>query len=333
MFQADMVNTMTHLPGPRIIRQEFHHQEDYQMSFYTDLDAGNNAASIFWQFEGQCSNNNVLSSINCGKEKREGRDTQEIIITEQMLQGTDTEIKSVLNNNFIIRNNNPRSAPDPGGTLEFELWSNAWDKNKKQIPRSKWTIGWFPKILHPERYNIDNTTVVKPTRLVFMLCKDSHGKQPYACVNFEQYEELEKRLRTIAPFDLDDIPSPLITHYWSNEDLNTPFNCWYVPFDAVKDLATITRILDVPLEPNQFWNCPMDIQMARCENLLNSFNNPPFDRRVELKKAKSAARAYNKEKGLPSNAPLPHMIAFDPEKLPAWVEKHDTPPEWVKELQ
>lgn len=304
------------------------------MSFNSDLIAGKNAENIFWWFEGQFSNHNILLPLKTGDGKIEGKDVTEAIISEHGLVGAYTEVKALRNNCFVIRDNNPDSAPDPSGTLEFELWSNAWDDNNKLLKRKDWTTGWFPKFLHPERYNTEEVKVVKPTRLVFMLFRDSEGKQPFACINFENYSALEKRLYEIAPFDLNDIPSPLLTDYWKDEKLNTMFNCWYVSFDQVKDLATITRILDVPLEPEEGRRCPLEIQTARCMNLLDSCNNPSFDRRVEFKGAQSAARAYNTDRGLPENAPLKHMTSFDPAKLPWWVKNgQDELPDWFQNIE
>ena len=300
--------------------------------FKIDLQAGKDAENIFWWFEGQFSKYNVLSPLKTGNERITGKDVAEAIISEQGLVGAHTEIKAIRNNYFITRDNNPNSAPDPSGTLEFELFSNAWDENNKLLPRKVWTTGWFPKILHAERYNKRGIKVVKPTRLVFMLCRDSAGKQPYACVNFEDYRELEKRLYEIAPFDLDDIPSPLLRDYWGDESLNTMFNCWYVSFDQVKDLATITRVLDVPLEPEEGKRCPLQIQTERCMNLLKSCNNPSFDRMVEFKKAQSAAKAFSRGRGLPEDAPLKHMTFFDPAKLPPYVEQYGSGelPDWLQ---
>ena len=304
------------------------------MSFHSDEKAGRNAANNFWWFEGEFSKNNILSPRKVENEHIEGKDSMEAVITETGLIGAHTEIKAVLNNNFVKRDNNPRSAPDPSGTLEFELWSNAWNENKRRKDRKEWTTGWFPKMLHPERYNTAGETVVKPTRLVFMLCKDNEGRSPYACINFEEYDKLEKRLYEIAPFDLDDIPSPLLRDYWEDKAKNTMFNCWYVSFDKVKDLATITRILDVPLEPEQRSRCPLPIQTSRCVNLLSSCNNPAFDRSVQFERAQKAARAYNKDRGIPDNAPLQHMTLFDPDKLPPYARQcgADDLPEWLPGL-
>ena len=301
--------------------------------FIDDLKAGENAENIFWWFEGQFSKYNILSPLKTGNSKIAGKDVTEAIISERGLVGAHTEIKAIRNNYFVTRDNNPNSAPDPSGTLEVELFSNAWDENNRLLPRKVWTTGWFPKILHPERYNKGGIKVVKPTRLVFMLCKDYYGMQPYACINFEDFRELEKRLYEIAPFDLDDIPSPMLRDYWKDEALNTMFNCWYVPFDQVKDLATITRILDVPLEPEQGRGCPLQIQAERCMNLLKSCNNPPFDRMVEFRRAQNAAKAYNRERGLPENAPLKHMTLFDLAKLPENVERYglDMLADWLQD--
>lgn len=304
------------------------------MSFITDEEAGRNAANSFWWFEGQLSRENVFSHLKTEDDHITGKDMCETLITEGGLIGAYTEIKAVRNNYFVKRNNNPRSVPDLGGTLEFELWSNAWDQNNHIKPRRLWTVGWFPKMLHPDRYNTNGINAVKPTRLVFMLCLDNKGNYPYACINFENFRALEDRLREIAPFDLDDIPSPQLRSYWKNEQLNTEFNCWYVPFDKVKDLATITRMTDVPLQPGEEWECPIPIQTARCINLLNSCNNPSFDRRVEAQKARAAARAFNREHGLPEDAPLRNFAFFDSEKMPSWAKWGiDELPDWFQDIE
>lgn len=304
------------------------------MGFINDEEAGRNAANSFWWFEGRLSKNNVLSHVKTENKHITGKDMVETIVAEHGLIGSHTEIKAVRNNNFVKRNNNPRSAPDPGGTLEFELWSNAWDENNHIKPRKLWTVGWFPKMLHPERYNTNEIKVEKPTRLVFMLCLDDEGYYPYACINFENFSALEERLREIAPFNLEDIPSPLCMDYWRNENLNTEYNCWYVSFDKVKDLATITRMTDVQVQPEEEWRCPIHIQTARCMNLLNSCNNPSFDRRVEAQKARAAARAYNREHGLPEDAPLRNFAFFDSEKMPSWVKCGiDELPDWFQGIE
>lgn len=289
------------------------------MSFENDVKAGTNAERIFYMFEGRFSRRNILWPTWEAAMHITGKDFQELVIADEGIRTLKTEVKACLSNHFIERNNNPRSAPDPGGTLEFELWSNAWDENKHRIPRERWTAGWFQKILHPERYNVDKKTVEKPSRLVFMLCADSDGLKPYVCVNFEKFDELEDRLRQIAPFSLDDIPSPTLMDKWNDEAMNTPYNSWYVPFDKVKDLATITRILDNPIKPGPAWRCPLHIQYARCENLMNSINNSSFDSRVEVKELMKAAKAHIKELGLPEDAPLPHMVFFDSKKLPEYA--------------
>ena len=303
------------------------------MSFEKDLQAGKNAENNFWWFEGQLSKHNILSPLKTGDGRIEGKDVTEAIISEHGFVGAHTEVKAIRNNYFVTRNNNPDSAPDPSGTLEFELWSNAWDDHNRLSPRKGWTPGWFQKMLHPERFNTKGVTVVKPTRLVFMLCKDAEARKPYACVNFEDYRELEKRLYEIAPFNLDDIPSPLLRNYWNDEKLNTMFNCWYVSFDQVKDLATVTRILDVPLEPEEGRRCPLEIQTARCMNFLTRCNNPPFDRTVEFKRMQNAVRAFNRARGLPENASSKHMTYFDSAKLPPYVEQYGSGelPDWLQD--
>lgn len=298
--------------------------------FNNDLESGKNAERNYWHFIGQVSRNCILTPLRIDKEHIEGKDIQAIRLTENGIQISSTEIKAMLNNHYIIRDNDNL---EPSGTIEFELWSNAWDDNGHLKNRRLWTLGWLIGMLHPEEYNeylSQETSIVTaqaPDELAFMLCKDGEGKKPYACIQFDDFTKLKERLYQIAPFDLDHLISPLHRYdYWANKKLNVPFNTWYVALDKLIDLANITLFEDVPIEVDATRKCPVEIQQAR-KDFLTQNANYKMNRRTEYERAQRAARSFNKDRGLHDNAPLPNMTAFDPDKLPAWIKQYDISPQ------
>ena len=50
--------------------------------------------------------------------------------------------------------------------------------------------------------------------------------------------------------------------------------------------------------------------------------------------AQNAGKAYNRDRGLPDSAKIPHMTHFDPFKLPSRVRQCDSDecPDWVREV-
>lgn len=302
--------------------------------FKTDLAAGNAAENIFWYFSGQLSRNNVISPTRTHKERIEGKDVMSVEIAPKGLRSASTEVKAILKNHYIIRDNDNL---EPSGTLEFELWSNAWDDNGNIKPRRNWTIGWLPAMLHPKEYNErcvhgdKGISVQVPDQLAFMLCSDEHGKKPYACILFDDFNSLKQRLYQIAPFDLDHLVSPMHRYdYWANKNFNVPFNTWYVPLDKLVDLSRITLFEDVPIVVDQQKKkCPINIQNGRKDYLLQH-SSYTINSEEEHEKAKIAGKAFNRDRGLPEDAKIPHMTHFDSSKLPAWVEKKDSLPDWIK---
>lgn len=310
--------------------------------FRSDLSAGNNAENIFWHFAGQLSDINVLSPIRTNQDHIEGRDILSIGITKKGHRWVTTEVKAVLNNTFITRDNDNLFS---SGTLPFELWANAWDEEKNLKPRRNWTIGWLPAMMNPKVYNEyiadkeSSVTVEAPEQLAFMLCDDSQGKKPYACILFPNFKKLKNRLKKIAatqeaPFKLEPLASPQNwLGFWNDKRRNVQFNSWYVPLDELIDLAKITIFSDVPMEINsQSKKCPIRVQNARKDYLIAHASNF-INRKEEYQKAQAAGKAYKRDLGLPEDAPVPHMTYFDSEKLPSSVQRIDNLADWFKEYK
>lgn len=307
--------------------------------FQKDLSAGNNAEKNFQAFAGQISDINILSPVRTDKEHVEGKDIMSIGITKKGHQLIRTEVKAVLNNTFITRDNDNL---EPSGTLPFELWSNAWNEKGKLKSRKKWTIGWLPAMMNPQIYNGYNAdkekdiTVEVPDQLAFMLCDDNQGKKPYACILFPSFEKLKTRLKMIAktqeaPFNLERLSSPMDRFLWNDRRRNVPFNVWQVPLDLLVDLARITIFSDVPiLIDQQSKKCPIRIQNARKDYLIAHGLNI-INRVEEYKKAQAAERAYKRDLGLPEDAPVPIMPYFDSDKLPPSVKRLDNLSDWFGE--
>lgn len=43
----------------------------------------------------------------------------------------------------------------------------------------------------------------------------------------------------------------------------------------------------------------------------------------EIKRAQNAGKTYNRDRGLPDSAKIPHMTHFDTSKLPSWVKQYE----------
>lgn len=302
--------------------------------FDKDIIYGMNAENTFLQFYGQLSRYNVLSPIRKTLDCIEGKDIESIGITDQGIKPVFAEVKALLGNNFIRRDNNNML---PCGTIEFELWSNAWRDDSTVKPRQYWTPGWLQKMIHCDEIreyqmmNGNDTEVCQPDQLAYMLCKDSAGNEPYACVLFDNFEKLKERLFRIAPFDLNNIPSPTRWPSFWNDSINVPFNSWYVALDKIVDLSRITVFEDVTMEPDPKSKCPIEIQKARAAYIKEHASNS-ISIRTETANAQNAGKAYNRDRGLPENAEIPHMTAFDPDKLPPSVLRFDKIPEWWLEM-
>lgn len=306
--------------------------------FRSDLSAGNNAENIFWHFAGQLSDINILSPMRIKQEYIEGKDILAAGMEKKGCRWVSTEVKAVLKNTFITRDNDNLI---PSGTLPFELWSNAWGEDGARKPPRNWTVGWLPAMMNPKVYNEfiageeNNITVEAPDQLAFMLCDDSQGKKPYACILFPNFKKLKNRLKKIAasqeaPFNLERLPSPMDRFFWKDKRRNVPYNVWQVPLDELIDLAKVTIFSDVPMQiDQQKKTCPIRTQNARRDYLI-AHASISINRVEEYLKAQAAGKAYKRFLGIPEDAPIPHMTYFDPEKLPRYV-KQRTCPKWLKE--
>ena len=308
--------------------------------FMNDLSAGNTAENIFWHFAGHFSERNILSSRRTNQEFIEGKDIVSNVITAKGFGFETTEVKAILNNHFITRDNDSLRE---SGTLEFELWSNAWAEDGTIKPRRNWTIGWLPAMMNPKVFNEfmaqedSSVTVVAPDQLAFMLCDDVHGNKPYACILFSSFRKLKNRLKKIAatqeaPFDLEHLVPPVQRlGFWADKRRNVPFNTWYVPLDELIDLAQITLFDDVPIRIDQQKKCPIRIQNSRRDYLIAHSTNS-INRVEEYNRQLVAGKAYNRDRGLSENAEIPHMIYFDSSKLPPSVLRFDRFPDWWKDM-
>jgi len=164
------------------------------------------------------------------------------------------EVKAIGNKTFLTRNNNGSEA---SGTIEFELWSNAWGEegNRRVLKdRSVWTHGWLYGYLHPvdhnadlEQRNIDARTTV-PQTLLYVLFDEN--ERPFATVAFENFSKLVERLKSIAPWKLDPWEVKFGRRRFNTMDNPAKSylldNMWHVPFDMISDLATVTMINQDP---------------------------------------------------------------------------------------
>ena len=179
-----------------------------------------------------------------------------------MKAGSRTEINAVVSGaievktvwGFLFRTNDHGM---PCGTLEFELWSSGNE-------------GWLPKYLHPERYMEDGETpkVVQPAVLVFLLMAYD---MPFGCVAFEDFGALAERLKEYGEEIGVDPENPLMEGAYG-PDAIVEGNMWYVPFDRIADLGTVTMIGDMPgLRPDivigKKVECSTELQKEKFETL------------------------------------------------------------------
>lgn len=160
------------------------------------------------------------------------------------------EIKCIRGKTLLTRDNNDN---EMSGTVEFEMWSNAY--NKKQ--RTAWTHGWMHGYIHPAAHNKElrqygsDARYTVPDMLVYIYYADYAVEEPFAAIAFEDFGKLVERLKTISPWKLD----PWEVDFVSKERFNTILtpsrsylldNMWHVPLEYIADLATVTMINDDP---------------------------------------------------------------------------------------
>lgn len=162
----------------------------------------------------------------------------------------DAEIKGILNKTLLTRNNNHNEA---SGTIEFEMWSNAWSKQSILNPRSVWTHGWMHGYLHPVEHTEEmkqrgcGVRYIAPSMLIYVYYADKKAEEPFVVIAFEDFEKLVERLKNVSPWNLDPWEVDFVSEARFNA-ITVPSksylldNMWHVPLEAVADLATVTMI-------------------------------------------------------------------------------------------
>lgn len=158
---------------------------------------------------------------------------------------------------FIDRDND---GLEEHGTLPFSIWMN----------QDRTGVGWLYRLNNPTAYPKSN----KPEKLMFVLIRNADDKtpDPYCCIVFDDFDELSQRLRKLATIDLmdwDKLPKDETKAAWSPKEMCLVQNMWYVPFDKICKLATVTMIGDpARLKPIPKRRISNTIQQARINFLI-----------------------------------------------------------------
>lgn len=158
----------------------------------------------------------------------------------ELLEGTSFEVQEYLIGGVEVKTTwNYLAATydreNESGTIPVALWSSETRSNP----------GWLPKLLHPERYEVDGEipVAVQPHTILFILAAYENA---FASIAFEDVPALLDRLRSLARgagVDLDDgIPYGEQAQDWSPENMVLFGNMWPVALSDVQDLARVTLI-------------------------------------------------------------------------------------------
>ena len=191
----------------------------------------------------------------------------------------NAEIKTI--RPFLTQNNNPRSAPDDGGSIPFEIF-HRWIPDEYE----EMYAGWLLSAYSSKTYNKIKAEHGREERaetpgLYIYVLMGSNGT-PYACIVFENIAVLLNRLLKICPDAKGwGIPNPRTLTpasnraYWNKFDAKQWYdsikgamiqNCWNVPFKSICDLATVTLINSVDIETElqkAQYKCSTDVARAR----------------------------------------------------------------------
>ena len=169
---------------------------------------------------------------------------------------------------------------DKQGILPFAIWNSNNNVGVKERQRTK--LGslyrmFYPKDATKERFPIAYVAV-------FMNMENV----PYACLTFENFEALKKRLIEVGRKEGLDLTEEGFNNIpcWNREnELGSPDkwarqkmkenpelllmgNMWYVKMSDVIDLATVVLIGEPPRIVNGFNDCTEELQKARWEYLV-----------------------------------------------------------------
>ena len=210
----------------------------------------------------------------------EGKDSMSFNI---LGENGNIEIKTI--NNFLTRNNNSYTSPDPGGSIQFEIF-HKWIQNNYDQMYAGWLLSAYnyPTYNQIKKEHNRDESAETPGLYIFVLT--TTDGTPYACIAFENIPELLKRLLLICPdSEKWGMPNPRTLtpardrEYWeqfyAGEHYDSRYggmiqNCWLVPFESICDLATVTMIDNIDLrkewEKGEY-KCGYGITEARYKKL------------------------------------------------------------------
>ena len=172
--------------------------------------------------------------------------------------GTRAEVKAA--RHFLNRNGKwSQGEVDESGVLGFEIFG-IWKDDRSQ-PYAGWTLALFnPEQLRQiKALHHDQTKVEEIDTLSFILFDDNEN--PFACIAFENINQLKKKLCECFPsewnFEYYNLPSLADKRYWKTyiddggkcnkwDKIKGGMikNMWYIPFNYLKGIATVTMIGD-----------------------------------------------------------------------------------------
>lgn len=232
------------------------------------------SAEIFckWYRSALCRNHVALP----GKLDHSNTELRDIAQPNLLTFGNALEVKAI--RNYIPRNNDGNT---PCGSPYFELFNSA---------KPGTYAGWMLALFDPATFNAIKAEHRREERAVpcdnLTLVLERANETPFATIVFEDVPKLKEVLRNLCPdpdgWGLNDLRKQReytdlywkqYNREWNNEWGKVIKNNWHIPFEKLKDVATVTMIApDVnvaeELERAQYKPpCPEEVATARVNNL------------------------------------------------------------------
>lgn len=205
------------------------------------------------------------------------------------------EVKTCRFEQYIARNDYRADC----GVISFAIW-NSYNREPPEPPRTR--LGSLYRMFYPNNAKHERQPVAYASVLL------NQEEKPYACIAFENFPELKKRLIKIGrEYELDltkegfeRIPCWDNLHGWKSPDEWANFieqkneyegrqlwlrkNMWYILMSEVINLATVTLIGDPPEIKGVYNRCSKELQTARW-NYLNqrSYKTIPLETEEKVK--------------------------------------------------
>lgn len=201
------------------------------------------------------------------------------------------EIKVV--NEFLIKDWTYNRG-ETSGTLPIEIFHTWVSDPSEHYPYAGWILALFnPELLSEKKrewnertrykYNVPEA-VYRPGSLDFFLYHGEQLKeQPFACIAFEDIEQLKRRIMDCLPFEWNlenwNLP-PLSNEYWKQfidfdnggytnnwdaERGGMVRNNWIIPLRTLADLATFTLIGDQDLDTERRYKRLQNLEETRLQ--------------------------------------------------------------------